>query len=404
MSAHATNNPVLYDIRVRGHLDDGWSDRVDVTSITREADGTTLLRIPVRDQAALHGVIARMRDLGIPVISVCPIDAAPAGNGLMQAVLQTKYGSADELQLATASIPTVGDREVLVRVRASAVDAGVVHLMTGRPYVLRAVYGLRRPKQSIPGLDLAGQVEAVGSAVTRFQPGDDVFGSGAGAYAEYAAVPEDRLAHRPPTVSWEQAAALGTSAVTALQALRDAAAVQPGQHVLVIGASGGVGSFAVQIAVALGARVTAVASTAKLDLVRSLGATQVVDYTREEITARGARFDVILDIAGNRPIRLLRRALAPDGTLVIVGGEGGGTFAGGVDRQLRARILSAFVRQKLGFLISTVRPADLEVLAALARDGRITPAVDRTFPLHESQDAIRHVQSGRARGKVVITV
>ncbi|MEZ4503547.1 MAG: NAD(P)-dependent alcohol dehydrogenase [Dehalococcoidia bacterium] len=404
-NANASVERPVYEIRVAGHLGDRWADWVDDLSLTREADGTTTMRAPLADQPALHGVLARMRDLGVPVISVCPsVDAETPRDGLMKAVVQRRYGTADELRIERTERPAVGEHDVLVRVRAAGLDAGVWHLMTGLPYIVRAGYGLRRPKHLVPGMDLAGRVEAVGSAVTRFQPGDDVFGSATGALAEYAAIPEDKLAPKPSNLGWEAAAAIGNSAAAALQALRDLANVQRGQRVLVIGASGGVGSFAVQIATALGAEVTGVASTSKLDLVRSMGAVDVIDYTREEIDARGTTYDAILDIGGNRPIRLLRRVLALEGTLVIVGGEGGGNWFGGVDRQIRAQVLSMFVRQQMRFLVSSVRASDLEVLARLAREGQLTPALDRTFGLDETPDAVRYLESGRARGKVVVTV
>jgi NADPH:quinone reductase-like Zn-dependent oxidoreductase len=278
-------------------------------------------------------------------------------------------------------------------------------MMAGLPYLIRIVgFGLRAPKNPIRGYDVAGHVEAVGENVTRFQPGDEVFGTCRGSFAEYACARADRLAPKPANLSFEQAAAVPISGYAALQAVRDQGKVRAGQRVLIIGAGGGVGTFAVQLAKALGAEVTGVCSTTKTDLVRSIGADHVIDYTREDFADGRNRYDVILDIAGNRSLSQLRRALAPEGTLVIVGGEGGGKWLGGIDRQLRATALSLFVRQKLGTWISTEREKDLETLHELLEAGTVTPVVDRTFPLSDVPDAIRYLRDGRARGKVVITV
>ncbi|NJC68495.1 NAD(P)-dependent alcohol dehydrogenase [Planosporangium thailandense] len=321
----------------------------------------------------------------------------------MKAIVQDRYGSTDVLRFEDAPVPAAGDGEVLIRVHAAGVDQGVWHLMTGLPYLGRAAFGLRRPRMRIRGMDLAGRVEAVGPGVTRFRPGDEVFGSYAGAYAEYACGPQDRFAPKPARLTFEQAAAVPISAVTALQGLRDLGRVRPGQTVLVLGAAGGVGTFAVQLAKYLGAQVTAVCSGGKAELVRSLGADAVIDYTREDITDGGRCYDVILDIAGNRPLRQLRRVLAPRGTLVIAGGEGGGRWLGGVDRQLRAQVLSAFTGQRLRGLMSRQRPDDLLLLRDLLESGDVTPVIDRTYPLSEVPEAIRYLRSGQARGKVVIT-
>jgi NADPH:quinone reductase-like Zn-dependent oxidoreductase len=322
----------------------------------------------------------------------------------MKAIVQDRYGSTDVLRFEDVPVPTAGDGKVLVRVRAAGVDQGVWHLMTGLPYLGRAAFGFRRPRMRIRGMDVAGRVEAVGAGVTRFRPGDEVFGSYTGAYAEYVCGPQDRFALKPARLTFEQAAAVPISAVTALQGLRDAGRVRPGQTVLVIGAAGGVGSFAVQLAKHLGAHVTAVCSGGKADLVRALGADAVVDYTREDITDGTRRYDVILDVAGNRPLRQLRRALAPRGTLVIAGGEGGGRWLGGVDRQLRAQLLSAFTRQRLCALMSRQRLDDLLLLSHLLESGDVTPVVDRAYPLSEAPEAIRYLRAGHVRGKVVITI
>jgi NADPH:quinone reductase-like Zn-dependent oxidoreductase len=325
----------------------------------------------------------------------------------MKAIVQDVYGSADVLQLRDINRPAVGDGEVLVRVRAAGVDPGVWHLMTGRPYLVRAMFGLRGPKVAVRGRDLAGVVEAVGAGVTRLRPGDEVYGTcESGSFAEYATAPQQRLAAKPTNVSFEQAAVTPISGMTALQSLRDYAGVQPGQQVMVIGAAGGVGTFAVQIATALGATVTGVCSTTKIDLVRRLGADDVIDYTQSEIDGNGARYDVVVDTAGNRPLSLLRRALTPRGTLVLVGGESsGGRILGGFDRQLfRAPLVSIFTGQRLRSVTAKERTEDLDKLRQLIESGAVTPAIDRTFALADAPDAIRHIASGRATGKSVVTI
>jgi NADPH:quinone reductase-like Zn-dependent oxidoreductase len=323
----------------------------------------------------------------------------------MKAIVQDTYGSPDVLQLREIDKPVVGDDEVLLRVHAAGVDQGVWHLMAGLPYLTRiAGFGLRAPKNPVRGYDVAGRVEAVGENVTRFQPDDEVFGTCRGSFAEYACARADRLAPKPAHLSFEQAAAVPISGYAALQAVRDQGKVGPGQRVLIIGAGGGVGTFAVQLAKAFGAEVTGVCSTTKTELVRSIGADHVIDYTREDFADGRQRYDVILDIAGNRSLSHLRRALAATGTLVIVGGEGGGKWFGGIDRQLRASVLSPFVRQKLGTWISTERKEDLETLRELLEAGKITPIIDRTYSLSEVAEAIRYLRDGRAHGKVVITV
>lgn len=277
--------------------------------------------------------------------------------------------------------------------------------MTGLPYPVRlAGYGLRAPKNGIPGTDLAGVVEAVGKDVTRFQPGDEVFGVGKGSFAEYARAGEDKLAPKPADLTLEQAAVVAVSGSTALQGLRDQGRVEPGQKVLIVGASGGVGTFAVQLAKAFGAEVTAVCSSAKMEMVRSLGADHVIDYTRDDFADGRQSYDVALDIGGNASLARLRRALTPKGTLVITGGETDGRWLGGTDRQIRALMLSPFVGQKLGTFISSANHDDLVVLKELIEAGKVAPAIDRTYPLIESPQAIRYVGEGHARGKVVITV
>jgi NADPH:quinone reductase-like Zn-dependent oxidoreductase len=325
----------------------------------------------------------------------------------MKAVVQDVYGSADTLRLEDIEMPVIGGDEVLVRVRAAGLDPGVWHLMTGRPYLVRVMgMGVRRPKVPVKGRDLAGVVEAVGSRVTRFGQGDEVYGvSIFGSFAEYARSRESDLARKPANLTFEQAAAVPVSGMTALQGLRAVGRVQQGQQVLVIGAAGGVGSFAVQLAHAFGAHVTGMCSTAKTDLVQSIGAEDVIDYTREEVDARGPQFDLILDTAGRRPLSLLRRALTPHGTLAIVGGEGGGRWLGGFDRQiLRAPVRSAFSGQRLRAVVSKARTEDLEYLTTLIEEGEVTPVIDRTFPLREVPEAMRYLAQGHPGGKIVVTV
>ncbi|XVQ86696.1 NAD(P)-dependent alcohol dehydrogenase [Microbispora siamensis] len=325
----------------------------------------------------------------------------------MKAFVQDAYGQADVLRLRDVDRPSIGDEEVLVEVRAAAVDPGVWVLMTGRPYLMRlAGFGLRRPKVAIRGRDVAGVVAAVGARVTRFQPGQEVYGTcESGSYAEYASARQRRLAPKPAGLTFEQAAAVPVSGMTALQAVRDVARVRAGQRALVIGAAGGVGSFAVQIAKAYGASVTGVCSAAKAGLVRSLGAEDVIDYAGEEIDRDGARYDVVVDTAGNRPLSLLRRALTPRGTLVIVGG--GHTayrFTGGMGRTFRAPLLSMFVGQRLRPVMSRERAEHLEELTRLIESGAVTPAIDRAYPLSEAPDAIRRLIEGHPAGKIVVTL
>jgi NADPH:quinone reductase-like Zn-dependent oxidoreductase len=322
----------------------------------------------------------------------------------VKAVVRDTYGSVDVLRLGEVAKPVAGDGEVLVSVHAAGVDQGVWHLMVGMPYVMRlAGFGIRAPKNPLLGYDVAGRVEVVGANADQFRPGDEVFGTCRGSFAEYAVARVERLASKPVNVSFDQAAATPISGYAALQAVRDNGKVEAGQRVLIIGAGGGVGTFAVQIAKADGAEVTGVCGTSKVELVRSIGADHVIDYTKQDVGDDGDRYDVILDIAGNRPLSQLRRALTPRGTLVIVGAEDAGDWIG-IRRQLRAAALSPFVRQKLGFYISKERSQDLEELRKLLEAGAVRPFVDRTFPLDEVPEAIRYLRDGRARGKIVITL
>ena len=320
----------------------------------------------------------------------------------MQAIVQKEYGTSDTLHLAEIDRPTIGAGEVLVQVRAASLDRGTWHLMTGTPYGVRLVSGLRAPKRAVPGLALAGVVAAVGRDITRFLPGDEVFGVGKGSLAEFAAAPENKLAHKPSSLSFEQAAALSISAPTALRGLSDVGRLEARQHVLIIGASGGVGAYAVLIAKALDAQVTGVCSTAKTEFIRLLGADHVIDYTRDDFTTGPQRYDLILDIAGNTSLTGLRRVLKPRGTLVIAGGEGGGRLLGGIDRQFRAVALSPFVRQRLTMLTPNEKHHHLERAAELLDRDRLAAVVEHTYPLREAATAMRHLEGGHARGKLVI--
>ena len=323
----------------------------------------------------------------------------------MKAIVQDRYGSADVLAFRDIEDPVVGDGDVLVRVHAAGCGPDVWHLMTGMPYMARPAIGLRRPKIGVRGWDVAGTVEAVGTNIKGFRPSDQVMGTAEGSFAEFVIAQPDKLVAKPAGLSFEQAAAVPISGTTALRAVRDKGRVQPGQTVLVIGAAGGVGSLAVQIAKASGGKVTGVCSTSKADLVRSIGADDVIDYTREDFADGSRRWDVILDTAGRRPLSQLRRALTPKGMLVIVGGDGGGHWTGGFFRgMLRAPLVSLFVGQKLGGLNSKVKQEDLQVLKELIEAGKVTPVIDRTYPLIEAPDAIRYLAEGHASGKIVVTV
>ncbi len=325
--------------------------------------------------------------------------------GSMQAVVQNGYGASDILRLSQVAVPQAGPHEVLISVRAAGLDRGTWHLMHGKPRLLRLVFGLRTPKQPVIGRDVAGVVVAVGSEVSTFAVGDEVFGVAPGSVAEYAVARADKLAQRPANLTWEQAAVVPISGGTALQAVVDVGGVLAGQQVLVTGASGGVGSFAVQLATSLGAEVTGVASAAKLDLVRALGAARVLDYALDDFADGETRYDLIIDIAGLPELGRLRRALTPTGTLVLVGGEDGGDWLGGtMGRQLRARLASFFSRQRLTSVIAKERASDYERLALLLASGAVVPRIDRAYPLAETADAMRSLEAGTVRGKVAITV
>jgi NADPH:quinone reductase-like Zn-dependent oxidoreductase len=321
----------------------------------------------------------------------------------MRAVLHDRYGTAEVLRLGRVPRPVIGEHDVLVEVRAAGLDRGTEHLITGKPYAMRLAFGLRRPRNPVPGRDVAGTVVEVGAAVTRFAVGDEVYGVAPGSFAEYAVARESRLARKPANLSFSQAAVVPVSAATALRALVDVGRVQAGQSVLVIGASGGVGSYAVQLAKAFGAEVTGVCSSAKADLVSSLGADHVIDYTREDFADGSRRYDLVLDIAGNPSLTRLRRALRPRGTAVFVGGENAGVLVG-MGRQLRGVLLSVFLRQRLAFLVSKEHASDYDRLTELIEAGRLVPSIDRTYPLEDAPLAVRQLEAGHVRGKVAITV
>ena len=323
----------------------------------------------------------------------------------MKAIVQDRYGPADVLELRDIEDPVVGEDDVLLRVHAAGCGPDVWHLMTGLPYLVRLMPGFSKVKARVSGRDVAGTVQAVGATVTGFRPGDEVMGIAQGSFAEYALAKPGKLVPKPGRLTFEQAAAVPISGVTALQAIRDVARVQREQAVLVIGAAGGVGTLAVQIARALGAGVTGVCSTRKADLVRSIGADDVIDYTREDFTDGARRWDVILDTAGRRSLSQLRRALAPKGTLVIVGGEGGNRWTGGFGRQsVRAPLLSLFSDQRLRPLVSKEQQEDLQTLRELIDAGKVTPVVGKVYDLVHAADAVRELEGGHAGGKIVIAV
>jgi NADPH:quinone reductase-like Zn-dependent oxidoreductase len=322
----------------------------------------------------------------------------------VQAITYHRYGPPEVLELETVDLPALGDDEVLVRVRAASVNPRDWHYLRGLPYIMRPI-GLRIPGDGGLGSDMAGQVEAVGRAVTRFRPGDEVYAFVlAGGFAEYARVPENVLGPKPANLSFEQAAAVPLAALTALQGLRDHGRVQPGQRVLIIGASGGVGTFAVQLAKLFGAEVTGVCSTRNLELVRSLGADHVIDYTREDFAGNGRRYDLVFQLAGTRSPAAIRRALTPRGRLILSSGESSGRWVGPMDRIVKAAALSPFVPQTLAPFEAKQSRDDLQVLKDLIEAGKLTPVIDRTYPLRETPEALRYLEKGHARGKVVITV
>ena len=324
----------------------------------------------------------------------------------MKAIAYEEYGSADVLEIRDVRKPNIEGDQLLVRVRAASANPYDWHFMRGIPYIARLMAtGLRKPKQSVLGTDVAGEVEAVGNSVTRFRPGDEVFGFvGSGGFAEYVSAPEKLLAFKPANLTFQQAATVPLAGVTALQGLRDAGEIRPGQKVLIIGASGGVGTFAVQIAKWYGAHVTGVCSTKNLDMVRSIGADRVIDYTREDFTRSGQRYDLIFQLAGTASPSACRRVLSRKGRLVLSSGDSPGRIIGPVGRLIKAVLLSPFVSQTLRPFIAKPSSDDLQILRELIEAGSVTPVIDRTYPLIEAADAIRYLETGRARGKVVVSV
>jgi len=323
----------------------------------------------------------------------------------VKAIVQNRYGSADVLEYVNIDKPVVGDNDVLMRVHTASLHIGDWHVMTGLPYMLRVVgFGLMRPNIRVRGMDVAGTVEAVGKNVSEFRLGDAVFGTCDGAFAEYACAPEKNLALKPANLSFQQAAAVPTSAFAALQALRNRGEIRPGHSVLIVGASGGVGVFAVQVAKSFGAHVTGVCSTAKVEMVRSLGADVVVDYTNGDFTRSTQRYDIVLDTGGNRSLGDLRRLLGPGGTLVLIGGEGGNCLLGGTSKWIHALVIAPFVGQKLRPLATAPNKKDLLLVKDLIESGKLMPVIDRTFALKDVPDAFRHLEKGNVCGKIVISV
>ncbi|MGB8475715.1 MAG: NAD(P)-dependent alcohol dehydrogenase [Candidatus Acidiferrum sp.] len=322
----------------------------------------------------------------------------------MKAIVYRRYGSPDVLQYEETEKPAPGENEVLLRIRAASANPYDCHFMRGLPYFLRIAAGLRQPKHSRFGHDVAGQVEAVGRNVTRFKPGDEVFGSCRGAFAEYACSPESKLVLKPANVTFEQAASVAIAALTALQVLRDKGHIQPGHQVLVNGAAGGVGTFAVQIAKSFGAEVTGVCSTRNLDMVPSIGADHVIDYTQQDFTKSAQRYDLLLDAIGNHSLLACRRVLNPKGIYAAVGGPSGPWMLAFLARLIAAPVLSWFVSQEMGMVGAKITKEDLATVGELMKTGKLTPVIDRRYSLREAPEAIRYLETGHARGKVVITV
>lgn len=366
----------------------------------------------LRYKIASAGLLVLAAAIGVALVALShtsPCGAAapfPAGTPAMKAVVRRCYGGPDVLALEDVPKPRPAESEVLVRIHAASINPLEWHEMRGEPYLIRLDEGIGAPTSVVLGVDYAGTVEAVGRNVTRFKPGDEVFGgSGRGTLAEYVSVSaEGAIARKPANMSFEQAAAVPVAALTALQALRDEGQLHAGQKVLINGASGGVGTFAVQIAKALGAEVTGVCSTRNLELVRSIGADHVVDYTREDVTRGSERYDLIVDNVATHSLLDYRRVMQPHARLVIVGSTDRGPWLGPLEAPVKAMVLSQLVSQQAGMFISSLNPKDLGILAALMQSGRVTPVIDRRYGLHEIASAMRYLELGHAHGKVVITV
>ena len=383
------------------------------TNLTNESTGET----SPRRKGRIRRVLKRAFYLILIVIGAFAIyawatgarqDPIETGDPHMKAVVYTNYGSPDVLEIRDVKKPVPNDDQVLVKVRAVSLNPLDWHYMEGTPYIMRAMgTGLRKPKSPRLGVDLAGQVEAVGKNVTQFKPGDEVFGTGGGAaFAEYVCARKIRLVLKPANITFEQAAAVPIAALTALQSLRDNGKVQPGQKVLINGASGGVGTFAVQIAKSFGAEVTGVCSGRNVEMVRSIGADHVIDYTKEDFTKGDERYDVILDNVGTQPLSGFRRALKPKGICVMIGGGGpnDGGLIGPLARPVKALLLSPFISQKMGMMMAEIRQEDLTIMRDLMEAGKVTPVVDRTYPLSQVREAMKYLEAGHARGKVILTM
>ena len=396
MAEHHT----IYQIKLAGHIGPQWADWFDGLSITREG-GQTLLTGPVPDQPALYGILKKVRDLGVPLLSVNILTFSPRSNS-MKAIVNTRYGSPDILQLKEIAKPAPKDNEVLVKIHATAVNAADWHLLKADPFLVRLQFGLFRPRYTILGADIAGRVEAVGRDVKQFKVGDEVFGdisgAGWGGYAEYVSVNENVLVRKPANITFEEAAAVPMAAVTALLGLKEGQ-IQQGQKVLINGASGGVGTFAIQIAKAFGAEVTAVCSTRNMELARSLGADHVIDYTREDFTKSGRKYDLILSANGYHSLAEYQRALSPNGKYVMTGGTTAQMF-----EVLLFGGMKSKGDQKLGNILAKPNQKDLEFVAGLLAEGKVKPVIAKRFPLAQTADAIRCVEEGHAQGKVVVTI
>jgi NADPH:quinone reductase-like Zn-dependent oxidoreductase len=382
------------------------------TNLTNESTA----EIPPRRKGRIRRVLKRGFYLILILIGVFAIyawvtgarqDPIETGEPHMKAVVYTDYGSPDVLEIRDIKKPVPNDDQVLIKVHAASINPLDWHFIEGTPYIMRLGVGLRKPKDPRLGVDMAGQVEAVGKNVTQFKPGDEVFGARNGAFAEYVCARADRaVVLKPANVTFEQAASVGIAAVTALQGLRDKGHLQPGQKVLINGASGGVGTFAVQIAKSFGAEVTGICSTRNVDLVRSLGADHVIDYTKEDFTKGEQRYDLILDNVGTQPLSGFRRVLQPKGICVMIGGGGpnDGGLIGPMGRPVKALLMSPFISQKMGMFMAELNKNDLTIIGDLMQSGKVTPVIDRTYPLSQIADAIRYLEQGHARGKVIITM
>jgi NADPH:quinone reductase-like Zn-dependent oxidoreductase len=400
--------PMVYQIQIEGHLGRQWTDWFEGLAVTLQDNGDTLLTGPVIDQAALHGLLKKVRDLGMPLVSVAQVELheTPLHRSKkekkMKAVVYTKYGSPDVLKIEEIEKPTLVENQVLIRVHAASINAGDYRMRKADPFLVRLMGGgLLRPKDSRLGWDVSGRVEAVGANVRQFQPGDAVFGAGNGTFAEYVCVREAALALKPGNISFEQAAAVPVAALTALQGLRDSGGIRTGQKVLIQGASGGVGMFAVQLAKSFGAEVTAVCSTRNLDMARSIGADHVIDYTREDFTRNRQRYDLILAVNGYHFLSAYKRALSSRGVYVCAGGTMPQIF----QAMLLGSLMSRKGGQKMGSMgIAKVTREDLVYLGELLQAGKIIPVIDRHYPLSEITGAFRYVEDKHAQGKVVITM